>query len=280
MKRPYILVNIVLYHPDEKQLLDLIAVCSEYPRVKILLFDNAEISTALKAHFTTPVLYFQSPKNVGVGGAHYFACEMAVNEGFDFVFFLDQDSCLSINFIEAILIRFSQLKEDHPRLAAVGPSWIDNRRAIKKPKIALNLPAKMLISSGMLIAVPCLVDIGYPKKEYFIDHVDTEWCLRAIHKNYQLVKLNDIQINHALGEIRKFASFTFRYQKPNRYYSCIRNSFFIFSEKWIPLSSRLYILLRNGSDILKIPFVPQPLASCMAVWQAMKEVLWKKKPVT
>lgn len=279
MERPYVLINIVLYHPAEKQLLDLLAVCAQYPLAKILLFDNAAVSISLKAQFSNTVLYFQNQKNVGVGGAHYFACEMAVKEGFDFILFLDQDSCLAIHFIEAMLLRFFELKKTYSRLAAIGPAWIDTRYPTKKPTTYLNLPTKMLISSGMLINVPFLADIGYPKKEYFIDHVDTEWCLRAINKKYQLIKLNDIQMIHELGEIKKFGRFFLRYQKPNRYYYCIRNSFFMFDEKWIPLSSRLYILFRNINELLKIPFIPESFASWVASWQAIKVILGKKKRV-
>ena len=125
----------------------------------------------------------------------------------------------------------------------------------------------------MLIKVNCLVEIGYPKKEYFLDHVDREWCLRAVNKNYQLIKVNDIRFYHALAEIKRFGIFYLRYQKPNRYYYCIRNSFFMFNEKWIPLFSRIYLLFRNCKQLLKIPFVPEPLASCAAVCQALKEGL-------
>lgn len=285
MQKHNILINIVLYNPEEKQLLDLLRICSHYPRAKILLFDNAHLSSLLKSQISTTIVYFQSTKNVGVGGAHFFACEMAVKEGFDFILFLDQDTILDTSFIETMLMKFCQLEKIYPRLAAIGPAWIDDRFPAKKPRKCIKVPtrSRKLISSGMLIKVAFLSEIGYPKKEYFIDHVDTEWCLRAINKNYQLIKINEVPMRHALGEIRKFACFYLRYHKPIRYYYYIRNSFFMFRETWIPLSIRLNILIRSVVvPVIKIPLVPQPLASCNAVWQAIKVGiihLWKNKVV-
>lgn len=291
MSIPAVLINIVLYHPDKNKLLDLIDVCSQYENAKILLFDNSETRQSLDLILTHNLVLFQSQKNVGVAGAHYAACEMAEAENFDFVLFLDQDSQLPPDFIKAMLSEFYRLQKSHPRLCAIGPTWKDprlfdwqqakklknKRRTRLKEKLRVNLRLKnILISSGMLIFVHVLNNIGYPKKEYFIDLVDTEWCLRALYKNYQVLKLADIHIQHTIGEVKITRKSFLQYQAPIRYYYSIRNSFYLFSEKKISLALRIFLIVRNILEIRKIPFLPKPLASLIAAVCGLKDGFFKK----
>jgi rhamnosyltransferase len=277
-----VLVVIVLYYPDENQLLQLVGICSQYKQASILLFDNGKISDSLKQKVLGPIAYYlQSPKNVGVGEAYDYACQLAVKEKFDFILSLDQDSCLPHRFINNMVSGFFRLQKLGFCLAAIGPAWYDPRFPIyivKRWRIKLRskrgngfLLKKVLISSGMLITVSALKKIGYPKKEYFIDHIDTEWCLRAYYRHYRVAQLSNVHMQHTLGKLRMIRNFSLRYQEPIRYYYSIRNSFFMFTEKRIAFFSRIYILLRNIVEIGKLPFVPQPLESCLAVWFGLKD---------
>lgn len=280
MSKPSVLINIVLYHPDKKKILDLIPVCVQYEESKIFLFDNSESPLSIDLSHVSNLVIFQSPKNVGVGGAHYNACKMAEAENFDFVLFLDQDTQLPAEFLSDMISGFYRLQKLNPHLCAIGPSWRDPelgrtftsplkdklRKLLKAPN--LN---QVLISSGMLIWVPSLKSIGYPKKEYFIDLVDTEWCLRALYKNYQVLMLSDVSMLHRIGEVRKFSNFFFQYEQPMRYYYSIRNSFFLLREKKISLSCRLCILAGNLIKVRKIIFSPSPWKSLIAACRGLKD---------
>lgn len=281
MSKPAVLINIVLYYPDKKKILDLIDICAQYENTKILLFDNSEDTQPFKFDNNKNIFLFKSPKNVGVGGAHYAACKMAETENFDFVLFLDQDSQLPSGFLTKMIFGFYRLQQLHPRLCAIGPSWSDPRflgrqqtsklkNNLRKILKAPNL-SHVLISSGMLIGVPTLKNIGYPKREYFIDLVDVEWCLRAKYKNYQVVELADVQMDHMLGEVKLIRNSPLRYRKPMRYYFGIRNSFFLFNDKQISFQFRFFILVSNILEIRKIPFVPNPIASFLAACRGLKD---------
>lgn len=291
MSNSAVLINIVLYYPDKSKILDLIHICSQYKKNKILLFDNSEKPQLLELADTNNIALFRSPKNVGVGGAHYVACQMAEAENFDFVLFLDQDSQLPPCFLNDIISGFYRLQKFYPRLCAIGPSWRDPRlfdwQQTKKLKNILRsqLKAKLrdtlrlkniLISSGMLIWVPVLNSIGYPKKEYFIDLVDTEWCLRALYKNFQVMTLTDVHMQHTIGEVKTTRKSVLQYQNPIRYYYTIRNSFFLFRDKKIPFAFRIFILFRSIFEIWKVPFVPKPIASLLAALRGLKDGFFKK----
>lgn len=280
MSKPAVLINIVLYHPDKDKILNLISICSQYEKTKILLFDNSEDSQSFEIDNNKNIILIKSPKNVGVGGAHYTACKMAEAENFDFLLFLDQDSQLPVDFISNMLLGFYSLKKLHANLCAVGPTWNDPEleksltRALKdKLRSLLKAPnlKHVLISSGMLIWVPTLRYIGYPKKEYFIDLVDTEWCLRALYKKYEIVMLPNVHMLHRIGEVKKFREFFYQYEKPIRYYYSLRNSIFLFNEKNISRSSKLFILIGNLFKLRKIVFSPTPIESLAAAYQGLKD---------
>jgi len=282
MSKPAVLINIVLYHPDKNKIWKLINICFQYEKIKILLFDNTEDSKAFEFNNNKDIILIKSPKNVGVGGAHYIACQMAETENFDFVLFLDQDSQLSENFISDMILAFYRLKKLHSRLCAIGPTWHDpdlrnlKTRALKdKLRNLLNAPnlKHVLISSGMLIWVPTLKHIGYPKKEYFIDLVDTEWCLRALYKNYQIMMSPDVRMSHRIGEVKKFSNLFVQYEQPIRYYYSIRNSFLLFHEKNILFSYKIFILAGNLFKLRKIIFSPKPIQSLIAAGRGIKDGL-------
>ncbi|MEN9446750.1 MAG: hypothetical protein RJA25_39 [Bacteroidota bacterium] len=294
MPEPAVLINIVLFYPDKNKVLDLIHICSQYHRAKILLFDNSVDYPFLESLNSEKVILFKSQKNVGVGGAHHYACQIAEAENFDFLLFVDQDSQLPKAFITDMILGFYRLKKLYPRLSAIGPSWqdirIDNEcheNSLKKNWVnqkkenILNLfgANNTIISSGMLIWVPTLKIIGYPKKEYFIDLIDIEWCLRALSKNYQVKLLKNIQIRHSLGEVKIIKKNILRYQQPIRYYYSIRNSFLLFREKQFPLLFRIYILIKNLKEMQKIPFVPESIKSLLAALNGFKDgILARKGP--
>lgn len=292
MLNPTLLINIVLYNPETIKVLELIRICLSYSSARILLFDNASEKRWLNYPQSKKIFLYQSKKNIGVAGAHEYACKMAEVENFDFVLFLDQDSLLPEDFIKRMISSFYHLQIACPRLCAIGPLWKDPRiiNWHKKKLVKNNLKNKIkakfkrilkvtqyrekmhqllrldhiLISSGLLISVPTLKAIGYPKIEYFIDLVDIEWCLRALSKGYQIQIVKTIQMRHTIGEFKSSKKRFLQYQNPKRYYYSIRNSFYLFREKNFPISFRLFILIRNILEIKKIPFVPRSLQSLRA----------------
>lgn len=273
MFKPSVLITIVLYHPDKSKVLNLINICSQFEKSQILLFDNTEAAQAFEYVSAKNIILFKSPKNVGIGGAHHLACQMAEEKNFNFLLFLDQDSQLAEGFITDMVSGFYRLKASHPRLCAIGPTWHDpdlensKTRAFKdKLRNLLKAPnlKQVLISSGMLVWVPTLKHIGYPKKEYFIDLVDTEWCLRALYKNYQILMLPEVRMRHRIGVVKKISKIFVQYEQPTRYYYSLRNSFFLFREKNILFSHKIFILAGNLFKLRKIIFSPSPLQSLLA----------------
>ena len=86
----------------------------------------------------------------------------------------------------------------------------------------------MLISSGSLIPISALDTIGEMDEELFIDHIDTEWSLRARSLDWQSYGVCSALMEHRLGE-HTFRVWWGRWRyvsihQPFRYYYIYRNS--------------------------------------------------------
>jgi rhamnosyltransferase len=93
-----------------------------------------------------------------------------------------------------------------------------------------------------LIALSAIDDIGLMDEGLFIDHVDTEWFLRAKSKGYQAFGVCGAVMQHGLGEqTHQVSLLTARgrgrqrnvpQHKPFRYYYIFRNSILLYKRNY------------------------------------------------
>lgn len=79
------------------------------------------------------------------------------------------------------------------------------------------------ISSGMCISLPTFKELGGFNEELIIDHVDTDFALKAFEKGIDIYFNKDVVLAHAIGvrEKRKFLGVTFKpnhHSKVRKYY--------------------------------------------------------------
>lgn len=179
--------------PDLEQLVESITV---YNRCKelIRLADNEGLAKAL---------------NRGIA--------WAVKNNYDYVFLFDQDSSLCDLFISRMISAYRDADQYSKKgLAAVGPRVINpqtmrqtpfklfSRILMRSDRAFANRKnyfiADFLITSGSLLALKHIDEIGTMKESYFIDNVDLEWCFRAKSKGFDLIGTDDAVLYHAIGE--------------------------------------------------------------------------------
>lgn len=93
----------------------------------------------------------------------------------------------------------AEAKPGGDELVYVDRQW-GPRRAMPEELAAAEVDAAFLLASGCLIPVSVLADVGPMNAEYFIDHVDLEWCLRARKKGYGVVVNTAARLDHSLGD--------------------------------------------------------------------------------
>lgn len=257
---PSIFAVVITFYPDFGDLRTLIGSLRDQV-TKIIIVDNgssefATFSTLKNDAVNLDILGLGD--NLGIGHAQNVGIEYAQNEGADFVVLFDQDSCPEANMIQTLRCEALKLQLDGVPLAAVAPCYKDAQGGMlssfvrvgffgfKRTAIVPNsgpIEADFLISSGSLIPISTINDIGGVDATLFIDHVDTEWCFRAKANGYRLFGIPDAVMLHSLGDRRiRFWFLRWRtvpYHSPFRYYYMFRNSVLLQKRPYMPLKWKL-----------------------------------------
>ncbi|MDD3354510.1 glycosyltransferase family 2 protein [Zoogloea sp.] len=236
---------VVTYHPDLSILGRLIGATKSQVG-QIVLVDNGskpEIVAQLKRLSIEEGLQlclFDS--NRGLGAAHNQGIQIAISQGFEYVLLLDQDSEPASDMVQHLHLAHQRLSVN-THVAAVGPCFIDpvsghRSRFVRFGRIRFQpiacsedddiIRADFLISSGSLISIAALESIGHMDESLFIDHVDTEWCLRAAKKGWPVYGVCKAEMFHRLGDegihIPLMRSRRIAVHSPLRHYYIYRNS--------------------------------------------------------
>lgn len=250
---------IVTYHPDLAVLNNLLgAVVPQVHRVAIV--DNTADETVgqwlhASRHAMSASLLTQ-PENIGVGAGHNRGIEWALREGATHVLLLDQDSVPEPLMVDALVADWHRLIQSGVRVSAVGPQFVDprSRRAsyfvrvgwqgkqrVTCPDIHSEevIEVDFLISSGALLPAAAISAVGGMDEALFIDHIDTEWFLRASCNGYRAFGVCRAVMRHSLGEERLNFWFGRWYglacYRPFRYYYIFRNSILLYKRNYVPV---------------------------------------------
>lgn len=189
--------------------------------------------------------------NLGIATAQNKGIEKALELGAEYILFFDQDSTIPDNFVNDLMHDYQFISNQNIKIGALGPRFIDERydfyyKTISITKHGLRIKhdvsniqqpfnSTLLISSGSLVSVDALQKVGLMRDGYFIDYVDSEWCLRAESlgfKNYISAKaimkhtIGDNVINLKVINVPVHSAF-------RRYYR-VRNAFLMLREPHIP----------------------------------------------
>jgi rhamnosyltransferase len=266
---------IVTYHPNIGQLISLVnALSSQVDRAIIVdntpridrLANTSEILTQECAELPLLISHLSLDENLGIGYAQNIGIEQAITHGADYILLLDQDSVPSSNLAPYLLESINSSRKTLPKIIAASPRYRDPRTGFSslfmvsrfripyryQPKYQVVpeniIVASFLISSGTLIDLKKLQEIRGMRSDYFIDHVDTEWCLRAQHEGYKLIGVHDALMEHSLGEKpRKFWFFGMRNvseHTPLRDYYMFRNTLLMLRDVEMPVTWKIFLLFR------------------------------------
>lgn len=251
---------LVTYNPDLETLLTAFQTISKQVS-NILIVDNASLNFSdnwlegLKDQIPAKLFFLQQKENLGIAAAQNIGIEMALTLDTDFVWLLDQDSIPSCSMVAELLevITCAQSKLDAIPVAAVGPTIVDkhtgkyyyfmtDRNGLPykwmPSKVIKELPlfqeVTVLVSSGTLISIEAIKNIGGMRSNYFINHVDTEWCLRAKALGHKLLGVPASKLEHQFGDTTKqvwfFGYKEVIYHSPLRNYYDIRNTLLMLSD--------------------------------------------------
>lgn len=274
--RERILAVVVTFNPDcdiLKAALDEL----EQQGCQSLIVDNgsgnvAHIDSSIREAKSSVLL--RQGRNLGLGAAHNIGMQYAKENDYDYALIMDQDSVPLADMV-VNLVRAHKRKAQGSKVSAVGVSYLNSENGSGSFFVRFGtfkfsrhycserdsdgcVEADFLISSGSLISMQAIDSIGDMDEGLFIDHVDTEWFLRAKSMGYQAYGVCDAVMKHGLGESTHKVSLAGRQRnvpqhKPFRYYYIFRNSIALYKRgyantlwKWNDLQRLAMIMIMFG----------------------------------
>ena len=189
---------VVTFHPEP----DFAAMlASMLPQVgAIIVVDNGSCPADLPAHddpkLEGRVEIMANGENRGIGAALNQGLRRASQRGFSWALTMDQDSSPLPNLVAA----GRQAFEAHPQpqqLAAIGTSVVDAGE-LSAPAAAYRRMTAV-ITSGTLQSIPIWERLGGFREDYFIDCIDTEFCLRARAHGLEIIQATEAALSHRIG---------------------------------------------------------------------------------
>lgn len=232
---------VILYQPKMEQTSVLLASVLEQVDV-VCIIDNSPQATHISAP-SDNIHYHHFSNNIGVAAAHNVALRDLMIAGCKFAVLLDQDSQISDDFAFRLSSLLIASKQQQRPIVAIGPRIICSfSEKTVKPRVQREVAryedlvcVTQIISSGMMIDLSKIKQIGLKDESLFIDGVDHEWCWRAKGQNQMVAIAEKVEMLHTLGDARsKFAGLTYKVGSPVRLYYQFRNILILLRRGYVP----------------------------------------------
>jgi rhamnosyltransferase len=194
----------VTYHPDTGFADRIGRIARQVGAVVIVDNGSSEVEThMLRELATTPsVTLHLNRDNLGVASALNIGIQHAIARGYTWALLLDQDSCANEDMVQELLAARNAYP-NHEKLAVIGSGFRDVNKETpadgQHPAPTLWEEVNNVITSGSLIPLSAHAVVGPFREEFFIDHVDLEYCSRARAKGLRIIKTRKPLMSHAIG---------------------------------------------------------------------------------
>lgn len=262
---------MVCFYPDIKELsANILSIVGQVD--KLIIVDNSE--KAVNSDFLTEkhqigkIEWVSLKENLGIGAAHNVGIRMAIEQNYDGVLLLDQDSNPPVNLVSELTEGIHFLKSQGIKLACLGPDIFNkNTNETYKPLVnkgvELNedfIEKDVLISSGKLILTEAVTDIGLMDESLFIDLVDFEWCWRAKKYGYRVFSSKRARMGHMVGQrnVKILGLYTLLIPSPIRHYYQFRNTLFLLKRRYVPKYWKIKAFVERCIEFFLYPIFVKP----------------------
>ena len=223
---------VVLYWPDDI-VLQNIATYSEHESIgEIYAIDNSEQQNAefvqeLKKN--PKITYIDNQGNRGIAHALNVGANLAMEEHYEYLLTMDQDSRLTAEMLSQMLECQMLCKNDS--IGIITPYHVDPRFP-EIPDTQRCAEVIVAMTSGNLLNLSAYRVVGGFNEDLFIDYVDYDFCLRLQKKRYKVIQASHAILLHRLGNMTEHMFFGKRRYVTNhavfrRYYNA-RNRCYVY----------------------------------------------------
>ena len=257
---------VITYNPDITALLKLVSQLNK--ETDFLVIDNGSVEidelTASIMVYKRCIDLIRLSENEGLAKALNRGINLARSKNYEYVFLFDQDSSLCDLFITRMVDAHIEASRFSKKgIAAIGPRIINPQTMRQTPfklfskilwrsdrsfaRQGKHFIADFLITSGSLLTLKCISDVGGMKESYFIDNVDLEWCFRSKSLGFDLVGTDAAVLYHAIGERSSnplVKAGLFAQHNPSRTYYSSRNRIHLYGVAYAPSGWKLRDMIR------------------------------------
>jgi len=234
---------IATFNPDSGFASRLERIRDQVPYVVVVDNASGNVEAIQRATEAMPdgVELIRNEHNEGIAQGFNQGLERAMERGATWAVTLDQDSLPAPDMVRELLSALEAL-QGLEEVAVVAPQVVDVQRS--RPSLFLRrrngwlferTPCRggilndvtMVISSGSLMNLSAFTALGGFRRDFFIDYVDTEYCLRAQATGFRIAVACRAHLEHRLGDRREASLAGLRmmptFHSPARWYYMGRN---------------------------------------------------------
>jgi len=199
---------VVSYFPAAEIIGNVTALLDQVDEVVIVDNASGDATKVLLGQFSkiSKVSIIFNQENLGIAAALNIGIRSAKAAGHEWVATFDQDSCVTPGMIMSML-RAYNLYPDKEKVASLSPRYqnqstgkVRGSRDGSPYQPSLPYAEKLVVmSSGNLVKSSIFDVVGYFNETLFIDHVDTEFCLRCAAHGYKILEVKDAILLHHIG---------------------------------------------------------------------------------
>lgn len=197
---------VVLYYPDK----DTVENISSYiDKLDILYAVDNSPSDNSAMFLNEKIKYLPNFENLGVAKALNIGAKNATADGYEWLLTMDQDSHFSQNSMDRFFrhleelcnscISFNENTVESNTVGLISPfhhTLFNTNEEVS----GIDSPL-MVMTSGNIISLKAYKDVDGFKDWLFIDAVDFDYCLNLRNHGYEILRFNDVVLEHLLGDV-------------------------------------------------------------------------------
>jgi rhamnosyltransferase len=193
---------VVLYNPTLENLNQLIITSSIFNEV--IVINNSPENQLIKdfentINYPKNIILHNNPTNLGIAQALNYGIKSAQDKNYKWVVTLDQDSEFNYSTLET-MIKFYNFNSNDLKVGIIAP-LISNHGLLDNHDSNLEVELiEYCITSGNIINIEAWEEVKGFNEDFFIYHVDNEYCLKLKIKNYKILRVNNAVLEHEVGE--------------------------------------------------------------------------------
>jgi rhamnosyltransferase len=253
LRKDHICIVLIAFLPDADLFEKILGLSKQVE--KIFVIDNTpsdESSTVSEIRYrilnskeNIQVDWFENGANIGQSSALNIGIKLAIDAGYQWGLTLDQDSIVPEDYVETMCSGYNKfiLGQNSYSIASITPLLVSIEQAYAPAETHSNSAVfglggvevqddaqivKRAITSGNIVNLNVLLEIGLFDEGFFIDFVDTEFSLRLKKNKYDILRVNTAYLFHSIGNATEHKIFSKPIKcsnhHPVRYYYFYRNA--------------------------------------------------------